>query len=321
MGFKKGRAIRAAVAAEAPTETCLNVHHDGTCVIYTAPNGSEYRIDVAAMQQLDVNTGMCRAVFRKRGVGKFWHWEFQAFTAGARNYTPPKCVAVALEECWQAQQVTDGEKCAGGTTSAHLHRSILMLDDEALIGLVDILKLCESKANDATLAECDEKLIELAKAAATDEIVQQVLVDRVLQTTWPIEQVVCALRCLMRLGLRPTPAHCRLVAIGRGSLTLLRVLLVEGNVDVCGLVLFEGGATAPTKRSQAAGNWVQRSKEALKALMARGAVLGHHAPPSKLLRKVEEDGNVLWTERALDGLTRAHPEVPDGILERVRTFL
>eukprot|EP00747_Dinoflagellata_sp_TGD_P197306 gnl/TRDRNA2_/TRDRNA2_68514_c0_seq2.p1 gnl/TRDRNA2_/TRDRNA2_68514_c0~~gnl/TRDRNA2_/TRDRNA2_68514_c0_seq2.p1 ORF type:complete len:319 (-),score=55.64 gnl/TRDRNA2_/TRDRNA2_68514_c0_seq2:197-1153(-) len=318
MGFKKGRAARAAVAAETPTDTCLNVHHDGKCVTYTALSGSEYRIDVAAMQQLDVNTGTCRAVFRKPGVGKFWHWEFQAFTVGARNYTPPKCVAAALEECWQSQQPDDGESSTGARVNTHLHRTIQTLDDQALTGLVDLLKISETKADDAPLAECDDELRELARAATTDKIVQQVLADRLLQTTWPIEEVVCALRCFMRLGLRPTPAHCRTVAIGRGSLTLLRVLLVEANVDVCGLVLFE---VAPSKRSQAAGNWVQRCKEALKALMARGAILGQHAPPSKLLRKVEEDGILLWTERALDGLTRAHPELPDAIVERVSAFL
>merc|ERR1712182_11578 len=117
--------------------------------------------------------------------------------------------------------------------------------------------------------------------------------DRVLRAAWPIQEVVRAVRSLIRLGLRPTPAQCRLVAIGLGSLSLLRVLLVD----------------------------VQQSKGCLKALMARGALLGQHAPPSKLLRKLEDDGNALWNQRALDGVTRAHPEIPDVVLERMRAFL
>jgi hypothetical protein len=123
------------------------------------------------------------------------------------------------------------------------------------------------------------------------------------------------------------------VAIGRGSLSLLRILVVEAGVDVCGLVLFDnGGAPAPAKHDlrgalrsreslKALQFDVQQSKEALKALMARGALLGRHAPPSKLLRKLEEDGNALWNERALDGLTKAHPEIPEVVVERLQAFL
>jgi predicted component of type VI protein secretion system len=124
------------------------------------------------------------------------------------------------------------------------------------------------------------------------------------------------------------------VAIGRGSLSLLRVLLVEAGVDACGLVLFDnGGPAAPAKRADLRGALrsrdtlkalqfdVQQSKEALKALLARGALLGRHAPPSKLLRKLEEDGNSLWNARALDGLTKAHPEIPEVVVERLQAFL
>ena len=40
------------------------------------------------------------------------------------------------------------------------------------------------------------------------------------------------------------------------------------------------------------GSWVQRCKDVLRALMARGALLGDDAPRSKLLKKLEEDGEV-----------------------------
>lgn len=321
MGFKKGRAARAAATCDGSTESSLNLHHDGTCVMYTAANGSEYRIDVATMQQLDIERGTCRAVYRKRGCGKLPHWEFEAVTEGARNYTPPKYVTFALEERWRALQVSHGETSAEALASAHWFRIIPKLEDEVLAELVELLELSETSDNDAVFAERDDELAKLAKVTAVDEAVQQALADRILGANWPIQRMLHALRCLMRLGLRPTPVHCRQAAIGRGSLTLLRMLLVEAKVDVCGLVLFEAGGAAPAKKSHAEGSWVQQAKESLKALMARGALLGHQAPRSKLLRKIEEDGNALWTERAFDGLIRAHPELPDSILERMRLYL
>jgi hypothetical protein len=331
MGFKKGRAARAAAAimADGPTEDSLHLRHEDTGVVYTASSGSEYRIDVSSMQQLDVETGLRRAVFRKPwktvyGYGKLPHWEFEAATEGARNYTPPKCVTIALEERWQALHAQQEESAA----SEQWHRKILDLDDEALISLVDLLDLVDSSASKPHV-----DLADLAEAASSQDIVRQVLADRVLRAAWPIQEVVRAVRSLMRLGLRPTPAQCRLVAIGLGSLSLLRVLLVEADVDVCGLVLFEAtgaassGKTGPrgvkrSKESLKALHFdVQQSKGCLKALMARGALLGQHAPPSKLLRKLEDDGNALWNQRALDGVTRAHPEIPDVVLERMRAFL
>merc|ERR1712217_889021 len=102
------------------------------------------------------------------------------------------------------------------------------------------------------------------------------------------------------------------------GMAVLRLLLLT-EVNVCGLVLFESGQKKG-KRNQAEGSWVQRSKNALRALMARGAKLGDDAPRSKLLKKLEEDGDTLWVERALDGLQRAHPELPDGVIHRVQAF-
>jgi len=166
-------------------------------------------------------------------------------------------------------------------------------------------------------------LMMLSNAVPGDEALQHVLADRVLQAPWSQERLLQAVRCLLRTGWQPVPRNCRSVALGSGSLSLLRLLL-EAGVDVCGLVLFEPGSKAKrsqaTKKSQSEGSWVQRSKNALRALMARGAVLGDGAPPSKLLKKLEVEGDVLWVERALDGLLRARPELPDCVFFKLRAF-
>ena len=60
--------------------------------------------------------------------------------------------------------------------------------------------------------------------------------------------------------------------------------------------------------------------EALKALVARGAVLT--APPrSKLLRRVAQDGQALWLVRVLEGVQRSYPLTPDPVVLGIAAFL
>lgn len=331
MGFKKGRAARAAAAAVTAANSYggenLHVEQDGACILYTAGDGSKYRVDLSVMQQLNLETGMERAVYRKRPETKGpWHWEFQAYTQGARNYTPPKCIAIALEECWQELQSDSREDASD--PNAQSRRLVAGMDDKALKKLFMKLQqqLDEQGAPNANDADGDADIEELAKVTIEDEALRHNLADRLLNTKWGTDEMLSALRCLLRCGLQPSSSHCRAAALGDGSLSLLHLLLVEARVDVIGLVLFEAGkkssqASVALSAGKAEGSWVQRSKEALKSLMARGAVLGSHAPRSKLLRKIEEDGNMLWIERALTGFSSAHPEIPDCVSERIRSFL
>ncbi|CAK0891288.1 unnamed protein product [Prorocentrum cordatum] len=357
MGFKKGRAARSANLLAAPgdapqdrfaaeTSPVIVRHDGGTCVIYVDPTGSEYNVDVALMEQLNTRTGTRRRVFRLQGHGRVWPvWQFEAATEGCRRYTPPKCVVFALEERFRILH----EDCADHS-GMHPHKAaVAELDEAALWKLVECLEeaCCEKGADDirkqwtsdmptedltsmlayssASIMPSDrspdeslEQVMTLVRAVLVDKVLQHALAERVLQAPWPHQRLLRAARCLLRCGWRPLPSNCRLVALGSGSLSLLRLLLDAG-VDVCGLVLFEPGKKR-AKQSQSEGSWVQCSKNALRALMARGAVLGEGAPRSKLLKKLEEDGDALWVERALDGLQRACPELPDVVLRRLREF-
>ena len=69
MGFKKGRAARAAAAAadSHPRDTAadMEVLREGSCIEYVAANGSHYRVDVATMEQVNVRTNNRRKVGRQ----------------------------------------------------------------------------------------------------------------------------------------------------------------------------------------------------------------------------------------------------------------
>lgn len=199
---------------------------------------------------------------------------------------------------------------------------------------------------------------ELAAQASTDAALREVLLEVALQKRpgWSAAgaEVASAVRWLLAQGLLPTPRHCRRVALLHGGLAPLQVLLVEAAVDVRGLELLvaeerwmtleateeqadRAGAPVSSRaravdvarRATAAGSigqpsnsgWVQRCKPALKALLARGAILGTQtSSKSKLLKRLEEDGNFLWAQRALDGLRRDQPDIPEPILCRIGDF-
>lgn len=171
----------------------------------------------------------------------------------------------------------------------------------------------------------EEEPAELAAAAACSEALRELLLRSALRSGWRPRTVAAAVRWLLARGLCATPAHCRQAAMWQGSLTVLRVFLMEAHVDVRGLELLAAGGAAAKQAvvavSGGSTSWVQHCKQALKALLARGAVLGSHSSRSKLLRRLAEDGDALWACRALASLRCAYPEAPDAVLERIRHFV
>jgi hypothetical protein len=120
-----------------------------------------------------------------------------------------------------------------------------------------------------------------------------------------------------------TPAHCRQTALLHGSLTVLRVMLVEARVDVRGLDLLAQAPAAatrgklPAKNTEDNSSWVQRCKGAVKALLARGAIIGGGGTRSKLLRRLEQDGESLLRARILATLCET---LPDVLLSHIGDF-
>jgi hypothetical protein len=231
---------------------------------------------------------------------------------------PHKGAVAELDEAalWMLLESLEEPCCQKGADDIHKQSTSDTLTED--ITSVSNNASASAKPGKDSPDESLEQVMVLARAVLLDEELRHELAERVLQAPWPQQRLLRAARCLLRCGWRPLPANCRFVALGSGSLSLLRLLL-EAGVDVCGLVLFEPGKKR-AKQSQSEGSWVQCSKNALRALMARGAVLGDGAPRSKLLKKLEEDGDALWVERALDGLQRARPELPDVVLRRLREF-
>lgn len=163
----------------------------------------------------------------------------------------------------------------------------------------------------------------LLASASGDARLLDALFEYVLQSKWPSQEISDAIRWLLASGFKTQPSHCRLAALKEGSLTVQRVLLMEANVDVRGFELLAEvpGSLAKQGSSSGSGSWIQRSKPAIKALLARGAVLGAHSSRSKLLRRLEEDGDMTWARLAYDGLCKERAEVPDSALDCIRDFL
>lgn len=103
----------------------------------------------------------------------------------------------------------------------------------------------------------------------------------------------------------------------------LRVLIVEARVEVVGLELFDATSISSSKHFATAGQgWIQHCKQAVKVLLARGAVLGQHGSRSKLLKKLESEGDALWFDRVLSAI-RSNEVVafPEAVIDLLQRFL
>lgn len=195
----------------------------------------------------------------------------------------------------------DGDKCP--KAAAPRHQTAPDIDEPAV---------SNSRRSKMKIAMRLASRVSISEPALAD-----CLFERVLQTRWPPLEVASAVRWLHLRGLQCSPEHCRKAALLHGSLAVLRVLLIEAQVDVRGLELLMK-APAAASRGQAAANsgngnsWVQRCKAAVKVLLARGAVIGGMGTRSKLLRKLEEDAELLLRARALATLCEPLPDVVMG---------
>jgi len=308
------------------------VRHDGSSVLYEASNGRTYKIDVLDMIQLNLSKGTRRNVHRHQGHGKNWSmWQYEAERAEGRNYTHskttlvqyPKEVCIALEDRFRHVRAAatlaelEGAKAVDRQRAESAWRRKLASFNGQ--------RLRDVFAEVPTPSPCEELCAgALASEASKDDGLREVLFEAVLrQHGWPPRCVADGIRWLRRKGLQLGAQHVRKATLLHGGLTPLRVLLMEMEppLDVMGLeILVDHRCAVVTNGNTSGGGWVQRCKPALKALLARGAVLGSHSLQSRLLKRVEEDGMSLWVERVLESLRRCRPEVPDLVLSRIADF-
>jgi len=328
MGFKKGRAARTTAARTCDnSRSTLNIQHDGdSCVSYLATNGFEYKIDVVAMEQVNIKRGTCRAVYRRPNANNFMMWLFEAdLPSNAHSSTMPilypKWVTFALEERWRAVQTSSRASPFEGKVEEWRQR-LAKLDDASLH---DIFSCFDAADVSGAGSVPPHPMHEISLQVEADRGLCEALFEQLLHSGWPAIEIASSLQWLVRKGLQPTPTHCRKIALQLGSLLVLRVLLIECRVDVCGLEIITGGdgasAKLPASVSAGSAGWVQHSKAALKALLARGAVLGNHVSRSKLLKRLEEDGNILWAERILQSMASSENGLPDFVIDRIGSFL
>lgn len=352
MGFKKGRAARAKAKiasdsmhdGEALGSDSFNIwHDDGSCVYYTACNGSEYRIDISTMTQTNVRKGTQRTIYRQQinTVSSTWiMWQFEARRNGHRLHMRsqyPKWVGFALNERWQALKSHGNETNSEMDHDTAWSKVVNELDEAAFASIFEPYianaPLLEHESNScavgsdlANLVAVDQKQLRtrLTRATSRDANFHQALFDRLVLCKWSPKSLSNAIRLLLKQGFQASGEHCRTIALCCGSVMALRVLLVEAKVDVYGLEIFQAGPGSIVKNlSVGNGGWVQRCKLPVKLLLARGAVLGDHGSRSKLLKRLECDGDSLWARRILDSMRSSCSDIffPDFVIQIVEDML
>ena len=345
MGYNKGRAAR---RAEKPSEKQIALRHDGSSVIYEASNGRTYKIDVLDMVQLNISKGTRRNVHRHQGHGKNWSmWQYEAERAEGRNYTHskttlvqyPKEVCIALEDRFREVRAFASLAELEGAAAVDRQRAqsawrrkLLTFDAQRLRDVFQETVVTSrdhrDRPEEAWEDTPDKEELSagsLAIEASEDDGLREALFEAVLRQhgSWPPSRVAEAIRWLRKKGLELGTQHVRKAALLHGGLTPLGVLLMELDppIDLLGFeILVDHRCAVVTNGNTSGGGWVQRCKPALKALLARGAVLGSHSLQSRLLKRLEEDGMALWVDRVIASLRRHRPELPDVVLTRIGDF-
>jgi len=122
-------------------------------------------------------------------------------------------------------------------------------------------------------------------------------------------------RLANRQGLRCSSGDARRAGLLIGSMTLLKAVLASNtSLQLVGLEVFD--QKYPGMKLNERGR-----KDGIRGLLARGMILGSHAPSSKLLHKVEADSVPLWESRFLDAMLLAYPALPETTVFRIKAFL
>lgn len=179
---------------------------------------------------------------------------------------------------------------------------------------------CETVSGGAPDDDLDEHQIKklILQLVPREIAIHQALFDRVVSDQCLGDRRVHSLRWLIQKGFKAEASHCRTIALTSGSLAALRVLVMEAQVDVCGIELLEAG-TSCIERHNVAGNggWIQHCKHAVKILLSRGAILGGSGSRSKLLQKLVSEGESLWARRILNAMEASFPEFVIDKLEKL----
>jgi hypothetical protein len=154
----------------------------------------------------------------------------------------------------------------------------------------------------------------------SDSMLQEALFNRMVTSSCPPHVSARAIQWLLQNNFKATPQHCRKAAFSCGHVSAIRVMIMEAKVDVCGLDLSDVGTSSSSGKHgvEGHGGWIQHCKHAVKVLLARGAVLGSQGSRSKLLKRLESDGDNLWANRVLDAMGE---ELPEIVMQQLRLFL
>lgn len=275
-----------------------------------------YDVDVAKMVVTDRSTGSTRNIRRE----KLGSWRYSK--RGPSWGVFPGEVSVELERIYltrirnslasASQRIPRAEqrkRIAGTTTEQESLLAGLLPGardlHEVSLGLVCELELTSATGSisaEACRAMCDLALrIAAARESPADAANAAVLINRPRMRHGPC----CAVGDARHAGL----------LVGR--LQLIRAVLASApNLEMAGEEVFD--RKYPTLRVDDIGR-----KDRIRCLLARGMRLGNkaHVPHSKLLRKLEADGDALWSARYLDAMMAAHHCIPEQTRLRIQSYL
>lgn len=264
--------------------------------------GDCYEVDVTKMRATDVDRGSIRKIRREKpGV---WRYDKKGRTWGIYSAE----LSIELDRIFLARTGRTPQVRAEmlANPSADVHALPHWTTDPVGFSVASLEELevrlaAESLSEEAVATACD-LLFSAAEAGGMSEV------DHALELL---------LGFAARHNMRCDISHARRAGLVAGSMRLLRAVLeTSPGLSLVGADVFD--RKYPKLSIQDVGR-----KNCIRCLLARGMQLGASscAPQGKLLRKVEADAAPQWTQRCLEALTFACPQLPDLARDRICAWL
>jgi len=298
-----------------------------THVEHVTVSGDRCVIDVGKMRQLNCRTGLQQPVCRKRNQGQ-WKWQYGTREKnGAQEKTKEKTkwATYPAEVCEKLERAY--HEHLGAHYGFHDGASTGSMGPSEMSGKVEISEPVRKESSDslfeAPSPESLNETLEYLEAAQPKTLSPEegASVRSVALSTGADPRIAFrTLRMLVRRhGIRCTLDDVRRAALLLGSMAMLQLVLSsDPSLQLVGMHIFDRRYPGQFKLNE------EGRKRCLKALLARGALLGpsNYVPTSKLLRKIEADAFALWSHRYLDSVAAAgFPELPDHARHAIGQFL
>jgi len=262
---------------------------DGHAHVQYSAHGVAFDVDLQSMVQNDSNTGQTLKVRRLRAGS----WSVKKGSQKSNGWTPyPDELSMELERVYA--QILLNE----------LEATSIQSEPQA----VSELSLSSLLAHIGNLASGEMSHDEVQQAK------QATLEKACLGPNMFMDAAKLITHLARRQGLRCSSDDARKAGLIIGSMSILKAVLgSDPEMQLFGVEIFNQ-KYAGIKLN------MQGRKDCIRSLLARGMILGSHAPSSKLLKKVEADSLPLWETRFLSALFAKFDDLPEQSVTRIWSF-